>query len=148
MKTVKVGTCLILQAVISLLLPISYYSSFSVTRGAETLYTRVRIDVWLLAGLALAAVLALFFLRRRGERRDEFARRAVSRADAVCFRAAMVFLCAALLPALLIFTVFSTPPVTTADVIPVGGLLVCGVSALFLLRAGIFLRLDRKGMED
>jgi len=148
MKTIKVGTCLILQAAVSLLLPISYFASFFVTRGADAVYTHVRIDVWLLAGLALAAVLALYFLRRRGERRDEYARRAVGRADAVCFRAALAFVCALLLPALLLFTVLRSAPPVTADVIPVGGLLVCGVSALLALRAGIFLRLDRKGMED
>ena len=148
MKTIKVGTCLILQAAVSLLLPISYFASFFVTRGADAVYTHVRIDVWLLAGLALAAVLALYFLRRRGERRDEFARRAVGRADAVCFRVALVFLCAVQLPALLFCTVLRSAPPMTADVIPVGGVLVCGVSALLALRAVIFLRLDRKGMED
>ncbi len=148
MKTIKVGTCLILQAVVSLLLPVFYFASFSVCRTGDQVIASVRFDLWLFMGLGLAAMLALWFLRRRRERTDEFARRAIGRADAVCFRAAMVFLCVILLPALLIFTVLrSTPPLTTG-VIRAGQILVCGVSALFLLRAALFLRIEKKGMVD
>lgn len=148
MKKLKVGTCLVLQAAVSLLLPVFYFSSFSVSRTGGEVIARVRFDLWLFLGLALAALLAVFLLRRRRERADEFACRAMSRADAVCFRAAMVFLCAVVLPALLISTVLRSSPPMTADVIPVGGILTCGIAVLFFLRAGVFLRIDKKGMTD
>ena len=148
MKTIKVGICLILQAVVSLLLPIFYFASFSVSRTGDRVTASVRFDLWLFLGLGLAAILALWLLRRRRERADEFARRAMGRADAVCFRAAMVFLCAVLLPAFLISAVLRSAPPMTADLIPVGGLLCGGVPALFLLRAALYLRLEKKGMVD
>ncbi len=148
MKQIRLKTCLLLQAALALLLPVFYFLSFSVSREGDAIYARVRFDPFLLIGLALLAVLAVFLLRRKREKTDEFARDAIRRADTICFRVSLVFLGAVLLPALLALTLFTAGPVTSADVICFGWVPVIGFFLLFLLRAVLYCRIERKGMAD
>jgi len=146
MKKLKVGSCLWLQALLSALLPVFYFCSFSVSRQGDAVAAKVSFNLFLFLGLVLLAMLAAAALRRRQEKCDEYARRALQTADSLCFRAALVFLSVILLPALLLSTLFAPAPVTTYAVIGFGKLMVSGIFALFLLRAALFSWIDRKGL--
>ena len=89
MKKIRVGTWLLLQALLSMAAPVWYALTFSVRREGGLEMTRVSFHPLILLGVVLLALLAAFLLRRRRERADEYARRALEMADSVCFRLAM-----------------------------------------------------------
>ncbi|MBQ6540334.1 MAG: hypothetical protein IJL71_04845, partial [Oscillospiraceae bacterium] len=78
---------------------------------------------------------------------DEFAKRALQIADSVCFKAALAFICA-FLAVMFAVTVFRAEPVTTAEMIFLGRILVFAIPALFVLRFVLFYVIDKKGMVD
>ena len=145
MKKLNVRIYLILQAAVSLLLPVFYFLSFRVSRAGEMISAMVNLRFSWLIGAAALAICALSVLRWRREKLDEFARSAVEKADTVCFRASLVMACLSL-AVLFAKTILRDGPVMTADIIVYGGIVVCCVTALLVLRAVIFGVIDRKGM--
>ncbi len=145
MKKLSVSAYLLLQAAVSLLLPVFYFLSFRVSRTDGMISSIVNVRFSWLIGAAVTAIAVLSLIRLRRERLDEFARAAVAKADTICFRLSMAAVFASLLY-LFCATVLRDGPVMTADVIVYGGIVVCCVTALLVLRAVIFCVIDRKGL--
>ncbi|MBQ6540628.1 MAG: hypothetical protein IJL71_06355 [Oscillospiraceae bacterium] len=67
MSKLKVKHYLLLQAILSLVLPVFYLLSFSVSHGAGVMEVRVGFNAWVFFALIFAALAAAWLLRRSRE---------------------------------------------------------------------------------
>ena len=134
MSKLKVRTCLLIEAILSALLPLYLFLSVRVEKGETEMSVSVIMNPFVFFAFVFAAVAVVAFLRIRREHVDEYAREALRMADAWTLRASLVLHCA------LLFGLFLVPYYI------LGYAFSGGVFLLFLLRFALYAMIDGKGL--
>ena len=127
MKKIRLRTLMFVQAFVAFCIPI-YYHLMLVFRFTST------APVW----IAVILLAVVSWLKRNSDVMDEYAKRTIQIADAVCFKTALVLMGILIFPFLLLD---GTSPYLT------GYLLTGGIFILVLIRAIVFYWIDKNGME-
>lgn len=128
MKKISLRVLMFVQAIVALCIPL-YYHLMVVYR------LNSNIPVW----IAIIILAAVSWLKRNSDIMDEYAKKTVQIADAICFKAALILMGIIIFPFLLLdgMSRYLT-----------GYLLTGGIFILFLIRAIVFLWIDKYGMEE
>ena len=127
MKRIDLRTLMFVQAVVAFFIPV-YYHLMVVYKLNST------APVW----IAIILLAVVSWLKKNSDVMDEYAKKTIQIADAVCFSAALIFMGIILFPFLLLD---GTSPYLT------GYLLTGGIFILVLIRAVVFYWIDKNGME-
>ena len=127
MKKISLRMLMFVQAIVAFCVP-AYYHLMVVYR------LHSNAPVW----IAIILLAIVSWLKRNSDIMDEYAKKTVQIADAICFKAALVFLGIIIFPFLLLD---DTSPYLT------GYLLTSSIFILVLIRAVVFYWIDKNGME-
>lgn len=127
MKKISLRMLMFVQAIVAFCIP-AYYHLMVVYR------LHSNAPVW----IAIILLAIVSWLKRNSDIMDEYAKKTVQIADAICFKAALVFLGIIISPFLLLD---GTSPYLTCY------LLTGGIFILVLIRAVVFYWIDKNGME-
>lgn len=127
MKKIRLRTLMFVQAFVAFCIPV-YYHLMVVFRLNSS------APVW----IAVILLAVVSWLKRNSDVMDEYAKRTVQIADAICFKTALVLMGILIFPFLLLD---GTPVYLT------GYLLTGSIFILVLIRAIVFFWIDKHGME-
>lgn len=127
MKKISLRTFMFVQAIVAFCIP-AYYHLMVVYRLNSSM------PVW----IAIILLAVVSWLKRHSDVMDEYAKKTVEIADAICFKAALVLMEIIIFPFLLLD---GTSPYLT------GYLLTGSIFILMLIRAIVFYLIDKNGME-
>lgn len=127
MKKIRLRTIMLAQSIVAFCIPLYYHLMM-----VYGLHSNVPLFV------AIILLLTVVTMKGNSEVVDEYAKRTLQLADAVCFKIAVVIMGIIVLPFLFMGENSSTV---------IGYLLTLGIFLLILIRACIFLWVDKNGME-
>lgn len=127
MKKISLRTLMLVQAIVAFCIPVYYYLMVAYKLKSN-------------APLWIAVIILAFvgWVKGNSDIMDEYAKRTLQIADAICFKVALVLMGIMIFPFLLMD---GTSPYLT------GYLLTGGIFILVLIRAAVFYWIDRNGME-
>lgn len=127
MKKINLRTLMIVQAIVAFCIPVYYHLMVVYQLNSN-------VPLW-------GAIILLAFvswLKRNSDVMDEYAKKTIQIADAICFKAALLLLGIIIFPFLMLDGI--SPYLT-------GYLLTGGIFILVLIRAIVFYCIDKNGME-
>lgn len=127
MKKISLRTLMIVQAIVAFCIPVYYHLMVVYKLNSNA-------PLW-------GAIILLAFvswLKRNSDVMDEYAKKTIQIADAICFKSALVLLGIIIFPFLMLDGI--SPYLT-------GYLLTGGIFILVLIRAIVFYCIDKNGME-
>lgn len=127
MKKISLRTLMFVQAIVAFCIPAYYHLMVIYKLNSNA-------PVWI--AIILFAVVS--WLKRNSDVMDEYAKKTLQIADAICFKAALVLMGIIIFPFLILD---GTSAYLT------GYLLTGGIFILVLIRAVVFYWIDKKGME-
>lgn len=127
MKKINLRTLMIVQAIVAFCIPVYYH--------LMVVY-KLNSNVPLWGAIILLAFVS--WLKRNSDVMDEYAKKTIQIADAICFKAALLLLGIIIFPFLMLDGI--SPYLT-------GYLLTGGIFILVLIRAIVFYCIDKNGME-
>ena len=127
MKKISLRTLMFVQAIVAFCIPV-YYHLMVVYR------LNSNAPVW----IAIILLAVVGWLKRNSDVMDEYAKKTMQIADAICFKVALVFMGIIIFPFLLLDG--NSPYLA-------GYLLTGGIFILALVRAIVFYWIDKNGME-
>lgn len=127
MKKFSLRTLMFVQAVVAFCIPIYYHLMVVYKLNSNA-------PVW----IAIILLAAVSWLKRNSDVMDEYAKKTMQIADAICFKVALVFMGIIIFPFLLLDG--NSPYLA-------GYLLTGGIFILVLIRAIVFYWIDKNGME-
>lgn len=127
MKKISLRTFMFVQAIVAFCIPV-YYHLMVVYRLNSS------IPVW----IAIILLAVVSWLKRHSDVMDEYAKKTVQIADAICFKAALILMGIIIFPFLLLDGTSSYL---------IGYLLTGSILILVLIRAIVFYWIDKNGME-
>lgn len=127
MKKISLRTLMFVQAIVAFCIPV-YYHLMVVYR------LNSNAPVW----IAIILLAVVSWLKRNSDVMDEYAKKTMQIADAICFKVALVFMGIIIFPFLLLDE--NSPYLS-------GYLLTGGIFILVLIRAIVFYWIDKNGME-
>lgn len=127
MKKISLRMLMFIQAIVAFCIP-AYYHLMVVYK------LNSNVPVW----IAIILLAVVSWLKKNSDVMDEYAKKTVQIADAICFKVALVFMGIIIFPFLLLD---GTSPYLT------GYLLTGGIFILVLIRAIVFYWIDKNGME-
>lgn len=127
MKKISLRTLMFVQSIVAFCIPLYYHLMVVYKLNSN-------VPVW----IAIILLAVVSWLKRNSDVIDEYAKKTMQIADAICFKAALVFMGIIIFPFLLLD---SNSPYLT------GYLLTGGIFILVLIRAIVFCWIDKNGME-
>lgn len=127
MKKISLRALMFVQAIIAFCIPVYYHLKVVYKLNSNA-------PVW----IAIILLAVVSWLKKNSDVMDEYAKKTVQIADAICFKAALTFMGVIIFPFLLLD---GTSPYLT------GYLLTGGIFILVLIRAIVFYWIDKNGME-
>lgn len=127
MKKISLRTFMFIQAIVAFCIPTYYHLMIVYKLNSNA-------PVW----IAIILLAVVSWLKRNSDVMDEYAKKTLQIADAVCFKVALVFMGIILFPFLLL---------NGTSAYLTGYLLTGGIFILMLIRAIVFYWIDKKGME-
>ena len=127
MKKFSLRTLMLVQAVVALCIPVYYHLMVVYKLNSNA-------PVW----IAIILLAVVSWLKRNSDVMDEYAKKTMQIADAICFKVALIFMGIIIFPFLLLDG--NSPYLA-------GYLLTGGIFILVLIRAIVFYWIDKNGME-
>lgn len=127
MKKISLRTLMLVQVFLAFCIPLYYYLMVVYTLNSNA-------PTW----IAMILLIVVSWMKRNSDGMDEYAKKAMQIADAICFKAALALMGVIIFPSLLLDG--------TACYVT-GYLLTGGIFILVLIRAIVFCWIDKNGME-
>lgn len=126
MKKISLRTFMFVQAVVAFCIPVYYHLMVVYKLNSNA-------PVW----IAIILLAIVSWMKKNSDVMDEYAKKTVQIADAICFKAALVLMGIIIFPFLLL---------DGTSLYLTGYLLTGGIFILVLIRAIVFFWIDKKGM--